>query len=292
MRKTVMIILAAFGCLLPIAGCRPAIGTSGGPAAASGELRSCSVSTGGGMLGGYRNVSYSIDKNGRATLEISEKETHADREVTTVYQADPKAAEELAALVEKHDLRKASKQPYSDMIAYDADTTTVSFRLSDGYYSISENQVLNKNMREGFDAIIRYLNSLAIGEGERTVEPQRAYLYLRSGYTLQFLVEDAFDGRLDDILSVEREVSPFGEVGIVLCTGEQPDLSGAEPVDSAGGGTIVYDGESGQIIVLYADHTFGHDVWILARIDGYAEYACPLIAEMEGTYRLYLNGTP
>ena len=68
------------------------------------------------------------------------------------------------------------------MIAYDADTTTVSFRLSDGYYSISENQVLNKNMREGFDAIIRYLNSLATGEGERTVEPQRAYLYLKSGY--------------------------------------------------------------------------------------------------------------
>lgn len=292
MRKTVMIILAAFGCLLPIMGCRSVPETPENPSDAYRALKSCSVSTGGGMLGGYRNVSYSIDKHGRATLEISEKETHADREVTTVYPADPKAAEELAALVEKHDLRKASKQPYSDMIAYDADTTTVSFRLSDGYYSISENQVLNQNMREGFDAIIRYLNSLAIGEGERTVEPQRAYLYLRSGYTLQFLVEDAFDGRLDDILSVEREVSPFGESGIVLCTSEQPDLSGAAPVDSAEGGTIVYDGETGQIVVLYADHAFGHDVWILARIDGYAEHACPLIAEMEGTYRLYLNGTP
>ncbi len=292
MKKTAVIMLAALGCLLPIAGCRPAAEPSGGPAAVSGELKSCSVSTGGGMLGGYRNVSYSIDKNGRVTLEISEKETHADREVTTVYQADPKAAEELLALIETYDLKKASKQPYSDLIAYDADTTTVSFRLSDGYYSISENQVLNKNMREGFNAIIRYLNSLAVGEGERTMEPQRAYLYLRSGYTLQFLVENAFDGKLDDILSVEREVFPFGEDGIVLCAGEQPDLSGAEPVDSAEGGTIVYDGETGQIVLLYADHTFNGGAWILARIDGYVQYACPLIAEMEGTYRLYLNGTP
>ncbi len=292
MKKTALIILAVLGCLLPIAGCRPAAEPSDGPAAVSGEVRSCSVSTGGGMLGGYRNVSYSIDKNGRATLEISEKETHADREVTTVYQADPKAAEELAALIETHDLRKASKQPYSDLIAYDADTTTVSFRLSDGYYSISENQVLDKNMREGFNAIIRYLNSLAVGEGETTLEPQRAYLYLKSGYTLQFLVEDAFDGKLDGILSIEREVFPFGEDGIVLCAGEQPDLSGAEPVDSAGGGTIVYDGGTGQIVLLYADHMFDGGAWILARIDGFAQYACPLIAEMEGTYRLYLNGTP
>lgn len=255
-------------------------------------LKSCSVSTGGGMLGGYRHVTFSIDRNGEATLEIAEKETHADREVRTVYHVDPKAAEELAALAEAHDLRKASKQPYSDLIAYDADTTSVSFTFSDGYFSISENQVLDKNMTEGFDAVIRYLNALATGEGVRTLEPQCAYLYLRSGYTLQFIVADAFDGKLDDILSEERETSAFGEDGIVLCSGEQPDLSGAEPEQEAAAGTIVYDGESGQIILLYNDHAFGHDVWLLAWLDGYVSSACPLIAEMEGPYRLYLNGTP
>ncbi len=305
-----MILIAV--CLLLIGGCVSGGGSSpntagttpekdpkgpettpaGTPEPIQATLKNCSVSTGGGMLGGYRHVTFSIDRNGEATLEIAEKETHADREVRTVYRADPKAAEELAALAEAHDLRKASKQPYSDLVAYDAETTSVSFTFSDGYFSISENQILDENMTEGFDAVIRYLNALATGEGVRTLEPQCAYLYLRSGYTLQFLVEDAFDGKLDDILSVEREVFPFGEDGIVLCAGEQPDLSGAEPVDSAEGGTIVYDGESGQIVLLYADHTFDGGAWILARIDGYAQYACPLIAEMEGPYRLYLNGTP
>ena len=43
------------------------------------------------------------------------------------------------------------------------------------------------------------------------------------------------------------------------------------------------------IVLLYADCTFDHGVYVLTLLDGYAPSASPLIAEMEGAYRLYLN---
>ena len=40
-------------------------------------LRSCSVSTGGGMLGGYTNYYLKRQKDGTVTLTVTGKETHA-----------------------------------------------------------------------------------------------------------------------------------------------------------------------------------------------------------------------
>ena len=253
------------------------------------ELRSCSVSTGGGMLGGCSQASLRINKDGSATYAVSQKETHADREVTTVYSADPHALERVREIVNEYDLYAASKRKYSDMQVMDGETTSISFTYSTGSFRISENQILSAKMREGFREFISYMNSLAQGEGVTTVEAQTATLYLRSGYTLRFIVEDVFDGRLDGILSEEREVSSFGESGIILRAADSLDVSGAEPVQSAGAGTIVYDGGSGGIIILYKDYDFGHGVYILARLDDYIDSACPLIEQMEGPYRLYLN---
>lgn len=53
-------------------------------------LRSCSVSTGGGMLGGYTNYYLKRQKDGTVTLTVTGKETHADRETTAVCEVDPK----------------------------------------------------------------------------------------------------------------------------------------------------------------------------------------------------------
>lgn len=252
-------------------------------------LESCRVSTGGGMLGGFSSASLRTLRDGSVVYEVSGKETHADREVTTTYPASSEALAEIKRLVQTYNLYGASKRPYSKMIALDADTTTIAFSFESDSFSVSENQVLSPKMREGFRAVERYLGTLAVGEGTVTRAPQTATLYLKSGYTLQFLVEDAFDGRLDAILSEERTVSAYGESGIVLCTGEQPDCSAAEPVREAPAGTMIYDGEREQIVILYADGTFDRDVWILAVLDGYVSSACPLIAEMQGEYRLYLN---
>jgi hypothetical protein len=253
------------------------------------DLNYCSVSTGGGMLGGYTQATLRTQKDGSVVYEVRKKETHADREVTTVYPASPEAFAHIKELVQTYNLYGASKRRYSDMFVLDGDTTRISFSGKNSSFSVSDTQDLNRKMRTGFREVERYLSTLATGEGETTVEPQTAMLYLKSGYTLQFIVENAFDGKLDAILGEEREVSAFGESGIVLCAGEQPDCSGAAPVSEAGAGTIVYDGESGQIVLLYADYAFKHDVWILAALDGYVSHACPLIAEMEGTYRLFLN---
>ena len=75
----------------------------------------------------------------------------------------------------------------------------------------------------------------------------------------------------------------------MLAPGSGLDLSGAEAVNEAAKGTIVYDSESMQLILLYTDYEFEAPVYVLARLDGYPDSACPLIAEMEGPYRFWLN---
>ena len=254
------------------------------------ELESCSVSTGGGMLGGYTNVTLKKDKEGNTVLIVRGKETHEDREVTTTYQADPAAFDRIREMVVKYDLYAASKRRLGPMQVMDGDTTHLSFDFSKDYFSISGEQMLNKNMRNGFNEVRKYLYSLISGEGVRTLEPQTAMLYLKSGYTLRFVVEDRFDGKLDDILGEEREVRRFGEDGIFLApVPEGFDVSGAEALKTGAAGNIVYDSEEGGIILLYNDHEFEQNCYLLAHLDGYIKSAAPLIEEMEGEYSLRFN---
>ncbi|MBR2559025.1 MAG: hypothetical protein IKE37_01175, partial [Firmicutes bacterium] len=282
MAKKTKRIITAIICVLVIAGgVFLMISILGGMKYAKDELRSCSVSTGGGMLGGYSNSTLRLEKDGSVTLTVEGKETHADRLKTTVYQVSPEALDHVRDLVNQYDLYRASKRPKSGLEVMDGDTTTLSFTYSKGYFRIEDDQILTKKMSEGWREAIRYLSSLASGEGVTTLEPQTAMLYLKSGYTLQYLVEDTFDGRLDEILSEEREVTRAGEYGMILCEGVEVDLSGAEAVTEAAAGTMIYDEESGSVILLYEDYAPEKPVYILAELDGYVSSACPLIAEME-----------
>ena len=253
------------------------------------ELRACTVFTGGGMRGGTSRVSLSKDENGNAVLSVSEKETYADRLVTTVYLVEEAAFDNVKALAVRHHLYSASKRPYSKMRVMDADSTSLSFDFEKNDFSVSEEQVMSRKMREGFRAVIDYLSSLPSGEGVTTKAPQEALLYLKSGYTLQFIVEDVFDGRLDPILGNEHAVSAYQNSGILLVKGEAPALSGAVSVESAEAGTIVYSPKEENIILLYRDMTFPEPVYVLARLDGHVSSAAPLIAEMQGDYSFSLN---
>ena len=252
-------------------------------------LESCAVSTGGGMLGGYSSSSLKIEDGGRASLTVKRRETHSDREVTTVYDVDPEALRRVSEMVNEYGLYAASRRPYSKIQVLDGDSTTLSFDYSKGRFTISDNQVLSGKMSEGVREVISFLSSLAAGEGIESLEPQTAWLYLKSGYTLRFFVCGAFDGRLNGILDLEHEVSGFADTGIVLCEGLMPDLSGAEPAGEAKAGNIVYDPGSGKIILLYKDFAFDQPVYLLAELDGYISTAAPHIAEMEGAYKLQLN---
>ncbi len=253
------------------------------------ELKECSYSAGGGMLGGYSSVTLKKEKDGRMTLTVREKETHADREKSTVYQADPAAFEKIREIVNRCSLYPASKRPYSKIQVMDGETSSLRFYYAKGSFSISSNQVLSKKMDTGFWEVRDALHSFAKGEGVTALEPQTAMLYLKSGYTLQFTVEDAFDGKLDEILSEEKETARYEESGIILNRAAELDVSGAPEISEGRRGTIVYDRLSGQIIILYEDCVFAEEVYQLAHLDGYLDSACPLIAEMEGDYRLYLN---
>ena len=262
----------------------------GGMKLKNDELRSCSVSTGGGMLGGYSTLTLTRNENGEAILEVRSKETHADREVTTVYQVEEGAFDQLKEIAIRSDLYAASKRKYSPLQVLDGDTTTLWFSFAEASFSISDQQMMNKKMQQGFDDAERFLRSLAKGEGVTTLAQQEAWLYLRSGYTLCFLVEDAFDGKLETILSEEHEMAPFGDAGIVLAdgtaVGQDLDLSGAEPAEAAYAGDIIYDSASGSIVILCEEYKNTEPIYILARLDHYADSAVPLIREMEGPYSL------
>ena len=258
------------------------------------ELEHCSYSTGGGMLGGYRRVTLQKDRKGNRTVSLQYKETHADREETTVYPASEEAFVKATEIMKKYHLYAASKRGRSRSQILDGDTTTISFYYKNGDFSIHELQRLSPTMRKGCSEMEGFLDSLLTGDGVTTLEPQEAMLYLKSGYTERFEVEAAFDDRLTGILGVQHEVSRFGEHGIILCTGEEPDLSAAEPVDgSVGGaaGNIVYVPESKEIILLYEGHEFAGQVYVLAKLRGYLRSAAPLLAKMEGPYALRFNGT-
>ena len=261
------------------------------PALKKDTLRSCRVYTGGGMLGGYQETAISRNKDGSVTLTTRSKQEHSMREVTTVYKVDPEVLDHIRDLVVDYNLYGASKRPYGDEYVLDGDTTSIAFSFSTESFSISEMQLQRSTakMKAGFNEFVQYMHSLEKGEGVTTVEPQSAMLYLKSGYTLHFVVEDVFDGRLDGILSEEWEVSPYRENGIVLHAGSAPDLTGAEPVESAPAGSIIYDPESGEIAVLYADYQSARPFYLLAGLEPYTQTAFPLIREMEGAYRLFLN---
>ena len=267
-------------------------------------LKSVSVSTGGGMLGGHRGAELRREKDGSVVLKISRRETHADREETTTYRVDEKAFDELHEIIQKYQLYRASKRPYSKMQVMDGDTTSLSVSYTKGSFSISDNQVLSRKMKEGFGKAEAYLYSLANGEGVVTREPQTALLYLKSGYTLQYQVEEAFDGKLDELLSEEREVSRYEDCGIILVkeegtalqdimkeviSPEKTEEPAAETVTSAAAGAMIYDPESGSVMLLYEDHEFKEPVYILAWGRSDPSSAGPLIREMEGPYRLFLN---
>ena len=250
---------------------------------------SCCVSTSGGMRGGLHEMSLKKDSDGNTVLSVRQKESHDERIVTTTYTVDAESFSKVAELVNRHHLYAASKMPMSKVRILDGDTTTVSFDYEKGYFSVHEEQIMSSGMREGFRAVAEYLSSLAVGEGVVTKDPQNAVLHLKSGYTLQFTVADVFDGRLDAILGKEHEVSAFKSSGIILAKGERPELSGAEPANTAASGTIIYSPQDDSIILLYEDETFSKPVYELARLNGYLPSAAPLIAEMQGEYSFRLN---
>jgi len=282
------------------------------------EFVSCSVSTGGGMTGGSRIVELRREKDGSVTLTVRGREWHYEREEKTVYPASEEAIAHVAEIVNKYSLYAASKRRMSNIEILDGDTTTVSFHFGKRYFSIRQLQRKWPSGRKGYMETIRYLNSLEQGEGVTTREPQHLRLLLH-GYNLFFNVEDAWDGKLDEILSEDHEVSRFEDCGIVLCAGVELDASGSgtaegvrtaedsdaseesetsagtktvcevQPVTTAEPCDLVYAPGSGSIILLYAEHTFSKPVYLLAKIDGYAKTAAPLVEKMEGEYSFYIN---
>ncbi len=288
MKKRLIVIL--FCLLIAFGGIYMAFPYLSGLKYRNDKLESCRVSTGGGMLGGYTELCLKQSEDGATVLVVREKETHADRERTSIYKASPEDLDTVHKLVRDHDLAAASRRRRSRIQVLDGDTTTFSFEYSKGDFSVSSYQVLSSKMEKGCLEVMQFLSSLAKGECETFLEPQEARLHLKSGYNLFYLVEESFENKLDGLLGEEREVSRYRECGIILAPGEELDLSDAEPFrGTASAGMMIYDSESGSVMLLYNDCDFEKDVYLLAQLDGHVPSAAPLIEEMTGPYSLIFN---
>ena len=252
------------------------------------ELESCFMTSGGGMLGGYSATRIKKQEDGSVTLTTEHKEIHSDRLKTTVYTVNPNVLNDIKEIVLKYDLYGASKRPRSDLVVLDGETTTIGFHFTEHYFSVPDDLILTNKMDEGYEEFIKYVVNIEKKNGIETIEPQSARLSI-NGYTFFFNVEEAFTDKLNTILEETDEVKDYEGKGIILKEVKNLDTTNGTENHEGEKATIVYEKESGQIILLYEDVEFDKPVVLLAELDDYTESALPHFKEMNGTYDFYFN---
>lgn len=122
----------------------------------------------GGEDGGFERVELIRDERGAAALSWSSEEYYQAGEKSGKKTLDAATFDEFELLVEEYDLRAASEQPNSGLIALDAPTSGITFAYvgedgdmdADNMFSIDEWQELTDEQREGFLAVIEALKAL------------------------------------------------------------------------------------------------------------------------------------
>lgn len=126
-------------------------------------LRSCTVSTGGGMLGGHSEIKVFRDGDGDGTLRISRAETHADPVQTSEYPVPAEVFDKLSEMAYQYALYGASTRRMSKIELLDGDTTSVSFCYDNGDFRVRQLQRMTRRMSKGYCAVLNYMNSLSKG---------------------------------------------------------------------------------------------------------------------------------
>jgi len=122
----------------------------------------------GGESGGVERVELIRNDRGEAALSWTSKEYWDAREESGKKTLDASTFDEFERMVEEYDLRAASEQPDSGLVAVDADTSGITFAYvgedgdmdADNMFSIDEWQELTDEQREGFWAVIEALKAL------------------------------------------------------------------------------------------------------------------------------------
>ena len=253
------------------------------------DMRSCTVSAGGGMMGGYSGMYLHREKDGTAVLEVTSREYHSAREVKTGYPMDEAVFEELCQAIRTYSLYSASRQKAHSFQVMDGETETISFSFNDASFRISDTQRLSRKMMEGFGRVRAILNEYRIGEGITTVEPQSGYIHLSSGYTLNFYVEEAFENAIENLAVQDFETSRAEDWGVAVAAGEIPVSDGSEALAAADAGDLIYDPASQQLILLYEEHDFTSDVYRIGYLTNRYNTTFELLREFEGTCSISFN---
>ena len=132
------------------------------------DLYAVWYSCGGGGSGGSEQVELTRSESGGAVLTWSSKEWWDAPEKSGKKRLDASAFDEFSRMVEEYDLRAASEQPDSELVALDADTSKITFAYVgedgdmdvDSMFSIDQWQELTDGQREGFWAAIKAIKDL------------------------------------------------------------------------------------------------------------------------------------
>ena len=129
------------------------------------DLTYCSVTTGGGMEGGYKNFILALteDKTG-ATLTMDEAESWNQPDRVQTYPITLDQLKQVSEYVRHNGMNWwASRRP-SDVFALDADTTSLNFTFDDGQtFSVSEQQ-FPEDAWEKIGGLTKLLVSFAVNE--------------------------------------------------------------------------------------------------------------------------------
>ena len=238
-------------------------------------IKNIRYSSGGGMTGGGESSELGRQKDGTVTLSTRSREWHNTRETGMDYVVDESAFDRFAQIANDYNLLRASKRKDSDLIVYDAPSSSLSFTVmkEDGSYDldasfrISDRQELTDHEWEGFRAVATALAELASqSEGVEYLEPVTMTI-VAAGVQHQFTLNDsaaALD--LAERCPLEIDIRNLADNQKAFSLDEPLDTSDAVPATGAVGSLCYFEPDN-EVIFFYKDGEPADGLFELGHMD-------------------------
>lgn len=250
-------------------------------------IKNIRYSSGGGMTGGGESSELGRQKDGSVTLLTRSREWHNSRETGMDYVVDESAFDRFAEIANEYNLLKASKRKDSDLIVYDAPSSSLSFTVmkedgsydTDASFRISDRQELTDREWEGFRAVVTALAELASqSEGVPYTEPITATLALQ-GVQYQFILNDSSASRdLASRCPIEIKLENYADNEKIFYLDEPLDVSDT-PLAAGEAGTLCYFEPWNDVVFFYKDGAPYNGLYELGRVE--SDYTIQFLAEVE-----------
>lgn len=218
------------------------------------EIKRCSYSHGGGMLGDVYTVTVEKIDDKKAELIIREAPAHNERIVTKTYQIDAKVFDDLKKIMIDNNLYGVSKKGKSPYEVLDGPSTSISYTFTDyDGFRISDYQNLNKNDYEAITNAKNTMLSYISGEPSISIEPHELSLNV-DGYNLIYYMNDSKAAERFVEMHGKHMFSSYNDNGKKCHLEEKLDVSDCPLADGSKIGVIAYYEPSNEVIVFYKEY--------------------------------------